>query len=101
MRWLTPSNRRWAWVAFVIIGFVAASAIDPWAFHHVQKPNVYDQDWGRALRSIGYWPLWIAMAIALWLVDRTHGRGVRRAAILAGSVTAAGIIAELLKLIVR
>lgn len=101
MPWLNPRNRRWAIVALLILGFVAASAIDLWAFLHLQKPNVYDQDWGRALRSIGYWPLWIAMAIALWLVDRQHGKGIRRAAILAGSVTAAGIIGEFLKLIVR
>ena len=101
MRWSNPKLRRWAWVALIVVGFIAASAIDAWAFHHLQKPNVYDQDWGRALRSIGYWPLWIAMAIALWLVDRAHGQGIRRAAILAGSVTAAGIGGELLKLIVR
>jgi membrane-associated phospholipid phosphatase len=101
MRWSNPKLRRWAWVALIIVGFIAASAIDAWGFHHLQKPNVYDQDWGRALRSIGYWPLWIAMAIALWLVDRTHGQGIRRATILAGSVTAAGIVGELLKLIVR
>jgi membrane-associated phospholipid phosphatase len=101
MRWSNPKLERWAWVALVLVLFLAASAIDPWGFHHLQKPNVYDQDWGRALRSVGYWPLWIAISIAMWLVDRKHGQGIRRAAILASSVTAAGIIAELLKLVVR
>jgi membrane-associated phospholipid phosphatase len=78
-----------------------ASAIDPWVFHHLREPNVYDLDWGRALRSIGYWPLWIAMAIALWLVDRRAGSGVRRAALIAASVSVAGLLGEILKLLIR
>jgi membrane-associated phospholipid phosphatase len=94
-------SRPWLWVALAVAAFIIATLIDPWAFHHLQKPNVYDQDWGRALRSIGYWPLWLLMALALWLVDRKAGRGSRRAAFLAGSVTLAGILGELLKLIVR
>jgi len=101
MRWSNPRVRLWAWIALVVIGFFAASAIDAWGFHHLQKPNVYDQDWGRALRSVGYWPLWIILSVALWLGDRKRGLGIRRAAILASSVTAAGILAELLKLVVR
>lgn len=79
----------------------AASAIDSWAFHHFRLPDVYDRDWGRALRSVGYWPLWIALSIALWLTDRAQGCGARRAAILAGAVTLAGVLDELLKLLVR
>ena len=91
----------WAWLAVAVVTFIAASAIDPWVFHHVQKPNIYDQDWGRALRSVGYWPLWMILSLALWLVDRKRGQGYRRAAFLAGSITVAGILGELLKLVVR
>lgn len=94
-------RRRWLWLVIALLVFIGASAIDPWVFHHVQKPNVYDQDWGRALRSVGYWPLWMFLSLALWLVDRKHGKGGRRAAFLAGSITLAGILGELLKLIVR
>ena len=93
-------NRVWPWIVIALVAF-AASLIDTWAFHHLQKPNVYDQDWGRALRSIGYWPLWMLMSLALWLVDRKRGQGYRRAAFLAGSITVAGLLGELLKLIVR
>jgi membrane-associated phospholipid phosphatase len=89
------------WIAIAVLAFIVASAIDSWAFHHIRKPNVYDVDWGRALRSIGYWPLWIAMSIALWLVDRKAGLGYRRAAYLAASVSVAGILGEILKLLIR
>jgi membrane-associated phospholipid phosphatase len=100
---MTSSKSRslWIWIAVAIVAFLVASAIDPWAFHHFRKPNVYDFDWGRALRSIGYWPLWIVMAIALWLVDRRHGVGFRRAAYIAASVSVAGILGEILKLLIR
>jgi len=94
-------RKTWIWLGVAVLAFVAASTIDSWAFHHLQKPNVYDQDWGRALRSVGYWPLWVVLSVAMWLVDRKHGKGYRRAAFLAGSVTVAGVLGELLKLIVR
>ena len=86
-------------VSLALVG--AASAVDSWAFHHFRLPDVYDRDWGRALRSVGYWPLWIALSVALWLTDRARGRGVQRAAILAGAVTLAGVLDEVLKLLVR
>ena len=98
---LSATRKTWIWLAVTLLALLAASAIDGWAFHHLQRPNVYDQDWGRALRSVGYWPLWMILSLALWLVDRKHGRGGGRAAFLAFSITVAGIIGELLKLIVR
>src|SRR5579862_9159540 len=94
-------RKYWLWLLVVVIALLGASAIDPWVFHHIQKPNVYDQDWGRALRSVGYWPLWMILALALWLVDRKRNPGNRRALFLAGSITIAGIIGEVLKLIIR
>jgi membrane-associated phospholipid phosphatase len=99
-RWFAR-GKTWIWIVIALVAFVAASLIDTWAFHHLQKPNVYDQDWGRALRSVGYLPLWMLLALALWLVDRKRGQGYRRAAFLAGSITVAGILGEILKLIVR
>jgi membrane-associated phospholipid phosphatase len=90
-------TNRW-WLALAVgIALVAAFAIDPWAYHHVRMDKVYDTDWGRALRSVGYWPLWIALACALWLHDRDR----RRATYLAASVSAAGLLGEVLKLLVR
>src|SRR5215469_11516621 len=95
-RWFA-TRKFWLWLGVVLLAMIGSSAIDPWVFHHIQKPNVYDQDWGRALRSVGYCPLWMFLSLALWLVDRKHGRGARRAIYLAGSITIAGIIGELLK----
>jgi undecaprenyl-diphosphatase len=97
----SPSRRAWVMLAVSLALFGAASAVDSWAFHHFRLSGVYDRDWGRALRSMGYWPLWIALSFALWLTDRARGRGVQRAAILAGAVTVAGVSDEVLKLVVR
>ncbi|HZS61959.1 MAG TPA: phosphatase PAP2 family protein [Gemmatimonadaceae bacterium] len=94
-------RKRWPWLVIFVVAMIGASFIDPWVFHHIQKPNVYDQDWGRALRSVGYWPLWMILSLALWLVDRKGGRGSKRAIFLSGSITAAGIGGEVLKLIIR
>lgn len=94
-------RKPWLWFVIFVLAMIGASLIDSWVFHHVQKPNVYDQDWGRALRSVGYWPLWMILSLALWLIDRKHGEGYKRAAYLAGSITVAGIIGETLKLIIR
>src|SRR5215469_7625354 len=90
-------RKRWLWLVIFVLAMIGAWLIDPWVFHHVRKPNVYDQDWGRALRSVGYWPLWMILSLALGLVDKKP----KRAAYLAGSITVAGIIGELLKLLIR
>jgi len=37
------------WVIGIVL-LVVGFAIDPWAYHHVVLRNVYDFDWGRALR---------------------------------------------------
>jgi undecaprenyl-diphosphatase len=90
-------RKLWPWLLVAVLALIAASAIDPWVFHHVHYSKVYDQDWGRALRSVGYWPLWMILSLALGLVDRK----AKRATFLAGSTTVAGVLGELLKLIVR
>jgi len=87
----------WPLLALSLVALAVAFVIDPWAYHHVRLDKVYDTDWGRALRSVGYWPLWIAISGALWLHDRDR----RRAAYLAASVSVAGILGEILKLLVR
>lgn len=88
-------------IVLLIVGF----AIDPWAYHHVVLRNVYNFDWGRALRTMGYWPVWAAVSLALWLHDRAGSAPSRppgrRAWRLLASVSIAGIVAELLKLLVR
>jgi undecaprenyl-diphosphatase len=81
---------------------IAAFALDRWAFESLTNNRVYEEDWGRLFRVIGYYPMWLIAAIALWL----HERGVvaaakRRAILLAASPALAGLAAELLKIILR
>jgi membrane-associated phospholipid phosphatase len=90
---------------FLVVGVVAvglAFALDHWAYEHVVYARVYEQDWGRFLRVMGFWPTSAVAAIALYL----HERGAvasagRRALLLAGAPALSGITGELLKLLLR
>jgi undecaprenyl-diphosphatase len=88
---------KWPWLALALVAIAVAFPLDAWTYHHIRFASVYETDWGRALRSVGYWPLWIALSAALWLHDRTW----HRAALLAGAVSLAGILGEILKTLVR
>jgi membrane-associated phospholipid phosphatase len=88
---------KWPLLVIALVAFAASFTLDAWTYHHVHMAKVYDTDWGRALRSVGYWPLWIALAAAIWL----HDHAAPRAAFLAASVSAAGLLGEILKILVR
>jgi membrane-associated phospholipid phosphatase len=82
---------------------VIAHLLDPLAFRYVRVERVYEEDWGRMLRVMGFVPLWLAAAVALALHDRTPVRRFFRARsglILLGAGLS-GLVAELLKLVVR
>jgi membrane-associated phospholipid phosphatase len=86
------------------IALVAAVALDGLAYDHVVLREVYDEDWGRLLRVMGFLPTWAAAALALWLQERgstTDALARRRALLLLGSPVVAGIAAEVLKLLLR
>ena len=81
---------------------VVAFALDGWAYAHVTDARVYDRDWGRLLRILGFWPTWIVAAGALWLQERgIAGLAKQRALLLVGAPALAGIAAEVLKLVFR
>ncbi len=89
-------------VRIAIVGAIAiviAHLLDPWMYRHVRLENIYSEDWGRLLRVLGYLPLWLVLAFALWLHERP--RAWRRPAALALSPALAGIAGELLKLLLR
>ncbi len=102
-----PAGTRVAWIALAItLGATAlAMLVDTAVYERVHHPAVYDRDWGRLLRVIGFVGSWAALAVAL----RLHENGVperqalarRRAALLFWSPVLAGGAAELLKLLVR
>lgn len=86
--------------------FVLALVLDRWAWEHLRRDGIYDNDWGRLLRIMGFWPTWAAGAIALVLHDRgvvppPAGGAWRRGLVLAISTLSAGFVAEALKLVLR
>jgi membrane-associated phospholipid phosphatase len=98
---LSPTGMaaRLRWVVAIIAGLgcvALASLADDWTYHHIVFRRVYDTDWGRALRTLGYWPLWLIVTFAAW---RHGNKWIARW--LIASTTVAGIVAEGIKLIVR
>jgi membrane-associated phospholipid phosphatase len=87
-------------VSAIAIG--AAFALDGFVYERVRMPTVYNEDWGRLLRVMGYWPTWLVAALALWLHQRRISTRAReRALLLIASPAVAGIAAEVLKLLLR
>ena len=91
-----------------MLGFVALFAVVPmvadrYFYDHWHNARVYDLEWGRLMRVMGWWPTWATAAIALWLVQRKADAAAakRNAWYLTIAPGAAGLIAELLKLLVR
>lgn len=96
-----PRSRFWTFLAVAVAAIGLALVLDPWARATLVRPRIYDGDFGRLLRVMGYAPTWLFAALALWLHDRAAARGGRRAAWLALAPIAAGAAAEVLKLVFR
>lgn len=90
--------------AFMIAG---AHLLDGWFYAHFVATDVYEHDWGRLLRVMGYLPTWVVAALALVLIDwpaRTATSirpALRRGLLMIFAVAAGGIAAEVLKLLFR
>jgi len=95
----------WTALAVTVVAFTLASLVDTWAFHHVRMTGVYEKDWGRLLRVIGFMGTWAALAIAVGLHDAGATppleRPRRRAWLLLWSPAIAGALAEVLKIAFR
>lgn len=91
--------RRWAVLSLVAI--VAAHLLDELAWRVIRVPTVYDKDWGRLLRSMGFLPTWLCIAAAFGL--QVQNPAWRRAGtwLLLLGPTLGGLAAEVLKLLVR
>lgn len=118
---------RRAWVRFALIAGVLvglAHLLDPWAQLHFRDPEIYQEDFGRLLRVIGYYPLWVLLALALFLHDwprregaesgggtqhpgghggtgRSRKEAARRAGLLLLTPALGGLVAEIGKLTFR
>ncbi|MEM1422460.1 MAG: phosphatase PAP2 family protein [Planctomycetota bacterium] len=101
-----------AWVVGSAAGAVVvgvAHAFDRALLGALEYDDVYGDDWGRALRVLGYVPTWIVVALVFVLIDRGNrdrlAPPVRdaytRGAALVVSALSAGAVAEGLKLVIR
>jgi membrane-associated phospholipid phosphatase len=98
----SPARRTIVRDVSIAVVIVALSLLaDGWVAEHVRYGRVYETDWGRMLRTFGYLPFWILAALALALNDRESREWWRRALLLAAAPTVAGIVGELLKIVVR
>lgn len=98
---------REGWIALAVT--VAATAVamlaDKAVFDAVHDAKVYDRDWGRLLRVMGFMGTWVALALAVGLVDSGAqpplARPKRRAWLLFLAPGLAGLVAEVLKIVIR
>jgi membrane-associated phospholipid phosphatase len=99
------TRRHWlVFFAAAALAIVAAHLLDRSAYHALAFPPVNDRDWGRLLRGIGYAPTWGIVALALWLDGRGRDgsrRSVDAALGIVVAVAVGGLLAELVKLILR
>jgi membrane-associated phospholipid phosphatase len=99
------SRELWRGLGITIALFALAWVVDREVYQRVALPTVYDKDWGRLLRIIGFLPTWIALAVGIALAeggapaDRPRAR--RRGWLLFWGAAGSGIAAELLKLTLR
>jgi len=100
----TSVSWRRSWVAMLAIALalvVAAHLLDQSAWSRLRDPKVYERDWGRLLRSFGYLPTWLIIAIGLWTHERPQRGWGWRGGLLILAPTLGGAVAEVLKLLVR
>ena len=104
------SRRQWLFfLSAAVAAITLAHLLDHAVWQHVRDPRVNDRDWGRLLRSMGYWPTWIVVAGALWLQDHGAARGETdpsrawgwRGGLMILAPAVAGALAEVLKMLVR
>lgn len=96
----------WRVLLVAVIAIAVAHLIDGVAYRLFVFDDIYGEDWGRMLRVMGFVPLWLAAAGALVLHDAPAAAVSRwsqwaRGTLLVAAVAAAGIVGELLKLVLR
>jgi membrane-associated phospholipid phosphatase len=104
----THGFHRGGWRVAIVLAIgalVAATALDGWAYRVLFVPDVYEHDWARMLRVVGFLPTWAVVSIALVLsapASAPLSADARwRAWLPLIAATVGGIAAELLKLLLR
>jgi membrane-associated phospholipid phosphatase len=80
-----------------VLAIVLAHLGDGYAYQHLAKDGVLDADFGRMLRIVGYLPLWLLLAVAVWLQTKDR----RTALLIGGMPTLGGLVAEVCKIVLR
>ena len=94
-----PAWTRWLLASAVAIA--AAHLLDETAWRLVRLPAVYEKDWGRLLRSMGFLPTWLLLALVYWLQVRDGAQRRGGTWLLVLGPTLGGLSAEVLKLLLR
>jgi membrane-associated phospholipid phosphatase len=102
--WRAGLAVRTAWLLAFVAAFTFVPMLaDRWAYDHLYIDKLYDKDWARLLREVGWFPTWALMSVALWLAQReTDPANAKRNALLLFLAPAvSGIVCEILKLLIR
>lgn len=95
----------WRALGLTAVAFTVACLADTWVYQQVNDPKVYERDWGRLLRVMGFLGTWAAFAVAVALHEGTvplrRALAKRRAWLLFSSAALGGIVAEIGKLLLR
>ena len=103
-QWGGGTAQRTLWLIGCVLVFGALPMLaDRWAYVHLYHKNIYDLDWARLLRVMGFAPTWAIAALAMWLHERPDApqRAAARAWYLITASLAGGLLAEILKLLLR
>jgi membrane-associated phospholipid phosphatase len=102
--WGGGTSQRTLWMLGCLVVFGALPMLaDRWVYDHAYVKDVYDKDWARLLRVMGFAPTWAIAALAMWLHERPEAaaRAAARAQYLLFVPFAGGLVAEILKLLLR
>ena len=100
-------KRRGVAAVLLLLGFAATCMIDRTVYHATRiegwSAGLGSKDWAQMLRAAGYWPVWLIAGLMIDLaVSATQRARVRRlGARLLLSAAAGGLLAELMKVIIR
>lgn len=97
---MSRSGRMFFALAVAAGAMLAATLVDPWAYQTLILPGVYEKDWGRLLRIMGFLPTWAIVSAAILLGGPRDAPRVRAFLPLIAAA-AGGIVAEVLKLLLR
>ena len=104
---MSTATTRGAWtaLAITIVATAATFLVDKGVYDLFHAPTVYDKDFGRLLRVMGFAGTWVFLAVAVGLHegrDPAHRAVARRRAwLLFWSPVIAGALAEVLKVVIR